>query len=354
MLYQKYFRNDITRKYIVGFASLFNGISVVRRNENGDELQRTKVPISYISKAKFLGVLSEDGNDDKRKTAITLPRLSFEILGYNYAPERKLSSKRKTTTSPNSYTRKYFYNPVPYDLSMNLYLYTKSQDEGYQIIEQILPFFAPEYTISLKLLDPVGDEVIHDIPIVLTSVDCTDNGTGPLEDNRQIIWTLAFQVKGYYYGPVRTQGLITRTIVKIYDGVYGEADPESYIYKKIDGINSNPTTIAQQENGLISILKINRGIDYNVSFLVEDQNGNPFDLTDWTIKSSLRESLISTTSVEFPSIKLDQTSNTGKFTLTLPGTTSSSMLLDKYVYDVELENSEGFILHVYDGIAEIS
>lgn len=354
MLYTKLFRNEITRKYIVAFSSLFNNISIVREDSNNNELQRVKVPISFVSKMKFIEKLNEDGDLNKRRTAITLPRLSFEIGSYNYAPDRKISSQRKTVSQITDYTRKYFYTPVPYDIGFTLYLYTKSQEEGFQIIEQILPFFAPDFSVTVKLLDDASDDFKHDIPIVLNSIDCKDTSNGPLDENRQIIWTLEFTLKGYYYGPIRSQGVITNVRVRIYDGEYGEVDPNNFVYQYVDGITSLPSTFAQQENGLISVLKITKNVDYSVVFDVKDITGEQFDLTDWNIVSTIRKNPSSSQVYSFVPTKHNQTTEKGKLTLTLPANVSLPMDNDYYIYDIELENVDGVVIHIYDGLLRIN
>lgn len=146
----------------------------------------------------------------QRETAIILPRMGFEMIGMNYDGSRKLitvgRTVKKDDTNANKLKRQ--YNPVPWNFNFNLYVYVKNAEDGTKIIEQILPFFTPEWTATVNLIPEMN--VVMDIPIILNSVDPEDTYEGQFEDTRKIIWTLSFTVKGWLYGPI-----VSKPIVKI-------------------------------------------------------------------------------------------------------------------------------------------
>ena len=204
------------RKYVVMFGNLFNDIHVRRINQAGETVQNLKVPIAYGPKQKFLVRLAQDPNLD-RDVAMQLPRIGFELVGINYAGERKLAStiRNQYVITDDSKTVKSQYTPTPYDINFQMSIMVKNADDGTQILEQILPFFTPEWTTTVNLIPSMNIKM--DIPLVLQSVSYEDAYEGDFETRRAIIWTLDFIAKGYIYGPVRKTGVITRTNVNIAD-----------------------------------------------------------------------------------------------------------------------------------------
>ena len=150
----QYFYNESLRKTIIAFGSLFNGIYISRKNAAGTDSQSMKVPLAYGPKQKFMVRLDADPNLDQ-KVAITLPRIGFEIAGLDYDPTRKLNrimKRKKVSTTTDKVLKQMStqYSPVPYNLNFELFVMTKNSDDGIQIVEQILPFFQPEYTVTIK------------------------------------------------------------------------------------------------------------------------------------------------------------------------------------------------------------
>jgi hypothetical protein len=208
--------NRVIRKLVVGFGNLFKDITLVRYNPNLTEAQRFLVPITYATKEFYVRRLEGDPNLDK-KVQITLPRMSFEMSGLNYDVTRKLNTNVKsfarTTTGTISQ-----YNPVPYDFDFNLYIYVRNIEDGTQIIEHILPFFAPDYTIKLNLIPEMG--IIKEVPVILNSTTNEIQYEGNKEnETRLIIWTLNFTVKGFVFGKTSTTNLITHSITNILNNV---------------------------------------------------------------------------------------------------------------------------------------
>jgi hypothetical protein len=214
------FYNRALRKYVIGFGNLFNEISLVRYNPDFSEAQRMIVPIVYAPKETYVTRLETDPNLNK-KTQITLPRMSFELTGFNYDATRKLNTNIKNfaQTSAGLVSQ---YNPVPYNFDFNLYLYVRNIEDGTQIIEHILSYFTPDYTMKLNMIPEMG--IVKDVPIVLNSTSQDIDYEGNYErDTRVIIWTLNFTVKGHIFGKITdTGGPITHSITSIYNQITEE------------------------------------------------------------------------------------------------------------------------------------
>ena len=206
MLGQQFYHETI-RKIIVSFGTIFKNIQIVRKNSSGNITQSMKVPLAYGPKQKFLTRIREDASISKT-TAITLPRIAFEIQTLSYDTTRKLNrvTKIRKTSAKGSGKLETQYMPVPYNVDLQLFVMAKSGDDALQIIEQILPFFQPEYTITVN--DNLDMKQKRDIPIVLTGIDYEDNYEGDFTTRRAIIYTLSFTAKFYLYGPVTSQSVI--------------------------------------------------------------------------------------------------------------------------------------------------
>jgi len=211
-MYGNHFYNETTRRYVAVFGTMFNDIEISRKTGNATT-QRMKVPINYAPMQKILARL--DQNLQNNAPAITLPRMSFEMTGMTYSPDRKLTSVTKMVrSSANDGTMTSMFAPAPYDLEFQLNVMTKYNEDGTKIIEQILPFFKPDCTVSVKLIDEL--DTYFDIPIVLNSVSQEDTYEGDFESRRALIWTLNFTMKGYFFGPVSTKKQITFVDADIY------------------------------------------------------------------------------------------------------------------------------------------
>ena len=211
------FYNRALRKYVIGFGNLFNEITLVRYNPDYSEAQRMIVPIVYAPKEDYVNRLETDPVLDK-KTQITLPRMSFELLGFNYDASRKQNTnvKQFAQTATGLVSQ---YNPVPYNFDFNLYLYVRNIEDGTQVIEHILSYFTPDYTMKLNMIPEMG--IIKEIPVILNSTAQDIDYEGNFErDTRVIIWTLSFTVKGYIYGKISDAGgPITHSITSIYNQI---------------------------------------------------------------------------------------------------------------------------------------
>ncbi len=219
------FYHEHIRRYIVVFGTMFNNVVISRKDANGAVEKRIKVPISYSPREKLLARVETDPNLNK-PTAISLPRMGFEMTSMTYAGERKLSTIQRYNVASTSDSDKktLVYAPVPYDLNFQLSIMVKNAEDGTQILEQILPFFTPEWTNSVQLIDDM--DIKMDIPLVLISVSSDDTYDGDYETRRALIWTLDFTMKCYFYGPIKNKKIIKFANVNFYiDGFDGTVDP---------------------------------------------------------------------------------------------------------------------------------
>ena len=243
MLGQQFY-HETMRKVVVAFGTIFNNINIVRTNSSGVVTQSMKVPLAYGPKQKFLTRLKEDPNLNK-KVALTLPRMGFEISGISYDSSRKLNSIqkiKKTNSSSEGKTMSSQYMPVPYNMDFDMVVMAKSSDDALQIVEQILPFFQPDYTITLN--DNTAMGTTRDVPIILTSVAYEDTYDGDFNDRRVLTYTLSFTAKFYLYGPVTDQKVIKQVQVDQYTDLPVNAPKREQRYT----VTPNPTTADADDN----------------------------------------------------------------------------------------------------------
>lgn len=202
------FYHQSLRKYIIMFGNMFNDVFVRRYDANGNSIQAVAVPLSYGPKEKFLVRITQDPNLDQQ-VAIQLPRMGFEMTTLNYDGNRRLNAHNRNVKITNDENKLDFnYAPVPYDLQFSLYAYVRNADDGAQILEQIVPYFGPEWTNSVRVIPQTNLTI--DVPTVLNNVSIEDTYEGNFETRRALIYTFEFTVKAYFYGPVRRQGVIKR------------------------------------------------------------------------------------------------------------------------------------------------
>ena len=203
------FYHQSIRRYVIMFGNMFNDLVVRRYDAAGTNVGAIAVPLSYAPKEKFLARITQDPALD-RQVAIQLPIMSFEMTTLNYDGTRRLNAHNrnvKVTTDEDKLD--FNYAPVPYDLQFNLYAYVRNADDGAQILEQIVPYFGPEWTNSLRIIPQTS--ITQDIPTILNTVSIEDAYEGDFETRRALIYTFDFTVKAYFYGPVRRQGVIKRS-----------------------------------------------------------------------------------------------------------------------------------------------
>ena len=209
-----YFYHEIIRKTVIAFGTLFNDVYVRHHDSAGKDIGELKVPISYGPRQKFLARIQQQPELNKA-TQITLPRMSFEMNSITYDPSRK-SGITQTFKAKDGNKIKKVFMPVPYNLGFELNILTKLQDDSLQIVEQILPFFQPGFTLTIDLADQIGEK--RDVPMVLEDISFTDDYEGNFETRRALIYTLRFTAKTYMFGPIAdsTDGLIRKVQLDYY------------------------------------------------------------------------------------------------------------------------------------------
>ena len=206
-MFGTHFYNRSFRKYVVIFGTMFNNISIKRYANDGTAREVLKVPLAYGAKEKFITRLQQDPTLTK-SVAITLPRLNFEMTNISYDSSRKQQSSIKIAAVDTTTTRtvKSQYIGTPYNFDFTLSVFVRNIEDGTQIVEQILPYFVPDYTVTANLVPSLN--IIKDIPIVLNSVSQNIEYEGGLDSQRIITWDLTFTVKGYLFGPVANSAII--------------------------------------------------------------------------------------------------------------------------------------------------
>ena len=240
-MFGQYFYNKHIRNTIIAFGTIFNTVSIRRYDSDGNTVSSLRVPLMYAPREKFLARLQQQtqlGSGDEEKVAITLPRLSFEMTGFSYDPSRKINKMQKYKSAKSADDKNVFsqYAPVPYNVNINLYSFCANSDDSLQILEQILPFFHPDYTVTF--IEDKTMDIKRDIPIVLNSVDYEDTYDGDFTSNRRIIYTLSFTAKIYLYGPI-TKGAVIR---KVSADLYDKMNTENPSRKERVTITPNPTS----------------------------------------------------------------------------------------------------------------
>jgi hypothetical protein len=241
MLGQQFY-HETMRKVIISFGTMFNDVHLVRKDNNGTITQSMKVPLAYGPREKFLVRLREDA-DLTKQVALTLPRMGFEIKNLSYDSARKLNRVQRFKTVKGSETKQLDtqYMPVPYNLDIELYVMAKQSDDALQIVEQILPYFQPDYTITVADL---GGGTKRDVPVVLNSITYEDNYEGDFEQRRALVYTLAFTAKFYLYGPVSSSKVIKTVSVDQYTDMPDKSPRREQRYT----VTPNPSTADADDN----------------------------------------------------------------------------------------------------------
>ena len=240
--------NQSIRKYIIAFGNLFNDIVVRRINNAGEVVQSLRVPIAYGPKQKFLVRISSREDRDMA-VYISTPRIGFDMESIEYDATRKLQStiKNATMSGTDNTVLKTQFVPVPYNINLRLSILVQNADDGAQIIEQILPYFTPDWTITMNLIPEM--KIKMDVPVVLTGVSLEDTYEGDYDTRRALVWDLNFIMKGYLFGPTNHQGVITRTQVDFMsDTAVGKGRDERVVInlEKNEYINQGAATAAQR------------------------------------------------------------------------------------------------------------
>lgn len=231
MAFVNHFYNATTRKYVALFGTIFNKMRITRTRNTGEEAQSVIVPIAYGPFQKFLSRITQDPNLDN-PSAITLPRMSFEITNMVYDGTRKIASKQRMqkTIGETDDQKSFVWSGAPYNIDFSLYIMTKYSEDATKIVEQIIPFFRPEWTATVKLIDDLPP---IDIPIILNGITNEDLYEGSYEERRSVLWTLNFTMKAWYFGPERKKSVIKFVDVDMWTDMDTSKDP-------VEGVNVFP------------------------------------------------------------------------------------------------------------------
>ena len=217
-MFGTYFYHEIIRKTIVSFGTVFNGISIKHKESDGTSFSDLRIPLAYGPAQKFLARLEQQA-DLNKAVQITLPRMSFEMNTIAYDSTRKTGVTQTFKASDGKNLKKVFM-PVPYNIGFELNIFTKLNDDALQIVEQILPYFQPAFTLTVDLVESIGEK--RDIPVILDTISFQDDYEGDFSQRRALIYTLNFTAKTYLFGPIAetTDGLIK----KVQTDLYGSTD----------------------------------------------------------------------------------------------------------------------------------
>ena len=239
-MFGKFFYNEGMRKCTIAFGAIFNKIQIQRTDSSDNLVQSITVPLAYAPKEKFLARLEQQPNlQEDGKVSIVLPRMSFEIKSIAYDSSRKLTRMQKFRTVKNNISGKvlnFNYTPVPYNIGYDLNIYTKTAEGGLQIVEQILPFFQPHYTVTVNVVPELNMK--RDVPIVLGNIQYQDTYDGAFTTRRAVVYTLSFTAKTYLYGPAQTQ----KTIKTVQSDIYTNTDTTNKAREERIVVVPNPTS----------------------------------------------------------------------------------------------------------------
>lgn len=240
MFLRQHFYHQHIRKAIIAFGTIFNQITVKRFNADQEIVQSIRVPLSYSPKNKFLARIAEVPTPTTQAAAIILPRMGFEITGLQYNPARKINLLTKNVAvgqgdDPNKLRAQ--FTSTPYDMNVSLYIMAKNQDDGLQIIEQIIPFFNPDFCVTVNDIPEMG--IKRDLQIILDNISYEDNYEGDYLQRRSIIWTINFTLGLNLYGPVEQQNIIRTSIANTYTDI----DQPNYQQQYQVTTNPNDATV---------------------------------------------------------------------------------------------------------------
>ena len=280
-----YFNNKSIRNLVVAFGSLFNNLHVRRFNADGSTKENIRVPLAYGSREKFLARIEQGGsitNEDGEIVQMTLPRMSFEITSINYDETRKRQTVLKTPERGSGSSKKYSFSEVPYDIGFDLHIMVKHMDDGLQIVEQILPYFTPEFTVTINATD-VHKKV--DIPIQLTDVSQDVEYEGDFEERRSITFTLSFTAKSYVYGRLYESGIIKKGICRVVytnDSVTGP-----FLTGLTGGVNTVASGVCGSTGGVAGLSGGAAASLIEIS--ITGPSGASSDITDYTPVITIRQ-----------------------------------------------------------------
>ena len=300
MLGNAFFSHRTIRKVVVAFGTMFNDIIVTRTTLSGVQKEYFKVPLSYGPKEKYLTLITSDPTLTK-SISVVVPRISFNLDGLSYDPTRKQMTTIQNFSANTSTAAKTQYAPVPYSFEFSLSIFVRNTEDGTQILEQILPFFTPDFTATVDFIPSMDQK--YDLPIILNSVNSSVDYEGDMSTTRLITWDLSFTVKGYIWPPIKSGEIIRQANTNIFyqpqsldgqvvyvdyangTGQYLQSETLRVDARELYGrvlyfSNSNTgTLIATSLNKLLEVGDVVIGDTSNASFTISTIETNPLKQT---------------------------------------------------------------------------
>ena len=281
------FYHQTIRKYVAVFGTLFNDINIERKNSSGVVVEKMKVPLAYGPKQKWL-LAVQDTTADRKVVATRTPRMGFAMTGVTYDSARKLNTIGRNiaaNTSSTSTNMNTMYNPVPYNFEFSLFILVKNAEDGTQILEQVLPYFTPEFTVTVNTIPDMN--IKADIPITLNSADVADEYEGDLSTRRTITWTLSFTLKGFIY-PNISSGQVIKTIevnfripgedteIELPEFIIHEdSTPDTTNYILLDGTNLVIFTLLEESQSSTSVGDLRLLLE-DGAFVLNEESDNTY------------------------------------------------------------------------------
>lgn len=284
-MFNQIFYFSSLRKYVILVGALFDDIYIKRFDASGNETELIEVPITYAPKDKMLARVMQDPGIDRPTATLPLPCISFEMGQMKYDGSRKLNTTGFTSgfmdpASANNFLMQ--YNPVPYDIEFKVYIYGKNVEDANKILEQILPYFTPDWTTAVKIMPEL--EITMDIAVVLKSVAISDNYDKEYSERRAIIYTLDLVVRGYFYGPIKSKPIVKFVNTSFYVAT-ANSIANSTLYRYANGTLANSSANSTVANSSMDLrddpdsLKWQVGVTPRSEYIVIqpglDANGNP-------------------------------------------------------------------------------
>ena len=253
-----YFYNEVFRSVIIGFGTLFNGIEVHHKDGNDDTFSVIQVPLAYGPTQKFLARMEQEASLN-RPVQLTLPRMSFEFTNLEYDPSRKVTQTQTIVTETPDGSIKRTYVPVPYNMTVQLSIMTKLNDDMLQIVEQILPYFQPAYSLPIKFLGNLNE--VKYVPVNLDDIQMEDDYEGNFDTRRALVYTLTFTAKTYVYGPVKdvSSQIIDKVSLGYITGSKGSGTAERDLTYQV-----TPRATKNYDGDVVTLLSTNVDLDDGV------------------------------------------------------------------------------------------
>lgn len=221
----EFYNNEIIKKSTAIFGTLFNNISIKRYDENGNATSTFKVPLIYAPKQKWYSrVFAKNQPAAGENYALRIPSMGFEISSMIYDTTRKINRLHEIQQgSITSGTNIQGRVGAPYSIDFTLYIFANKTNDWTQILEQIVPFFQPNFNIPVKIINNQlsGDSLVQDVSVTLNSVSPDQNYYGDFRTRQTYVWNLSFTLKVDILGRYSTDapngaGIITDFQINFY------------------------------------------------------------------------------------------------------------------------------------------